>query len=392
MRIGVDATCWWNTRGFGRFTRELLKAMFDQPATHEYCVFVDRSPPAEMERPNVRIVQIKTSRPVTEAAVANDYRSLRDLWAFSRVAAKQSLDVMFFPAVYSWFPVFPRLSTVVTFHDAIAERFPELVFPDFRGRLRWRLKVRAALWQATRVMTVSDAAKDEIVDHLGIRPQRIDVVGEAAGARFRPISDGSARRPVRDRYDLPDDVPLILYVGGLAPHKNLVGLLHGFSLALSDGDLGDTRLVLVGPRTDGFHSNESALRDQIRDDPELSGRVHFIGFVPDDDLAVLYSTATCLALPSFSEGFGLPAIEALACGTPVLASHSGSLPEVVGEAGVYFDPRDVREIASAIQRLIGDPELQRRLGKAALQRAAHFSWAQSAQRALACLERCGKAS
>jgi hypothetical protein len=170
MRIGIDATCWWSRRGFGRFTRGLLDAMFNAPDGHEFVLFLDRPPEPEMLRPGVSIVQVEVSRTVTASAVADGSRSLSDIHAFKRAVAKQSLDVMFFPAVYSWFPVKRGLPVVVTLHDAIAERFPELVFPDRKGRMLWALKMRLACWQATRFITVSHAAKREIVEFLRLRP------------------------------------------------------------------------------------------------------------------------------------------------------------------------------------------------------------------------------
>ncbi len=135
MRIGIDASCWWNRRGFGRFTRELLKAMFASPKDHEFDLFVDHEPDPQMIDPRVRVIRVQTSRTVTESAVAASSRSVRDIWAFRRAVADQPLDVMFFPAVYSWFPVRRGLPTVVTLNDAIAEHYPKLVFPDLRGRL-----------------------------------------------------------------------------------------------------------------------------------------------------------------------------------------------------------------------------------------------------------------
>lgn len=388
MRIGVDATCWWSRRGFGRFTRELLKAMFDQPGGHRFCLFVDRSPEPEMLHPQVDIVQVKSSRPVTEAAVASGSRSVRDLWAFTRAASREPMDLMFFPAVYSWFPMRPDVPVVVTLHDAIAEHYPELIFPDRKGRFLWNMKMRLARWQARRFMTVSQAAKGEIVEHLGIGADRIDVVSEAADPRFHPITDATARVAARLRAKLPATGRFIIYVGGLAPHKNITGLLKGFSSALARGGLDDVHLALVGdPEGDGFHSNYRQLFAQVESEAQLRGRVHFTGYVSDEDLVVLYSDALAATLPSFSEGFGLPAIEAMACGTPVLATTAGSVLEVVGDAGLFFDPRDSVQIADAIHRMATEPEILRSLRIKALERSAQFTWANAARLTIGHLER-----
>lgn len=392
MRIGIDATCWWSRRGFGRFTRGLLMAMFDSPRGHRFCLFIDREPAPEMLLPNVDIVRINPSRLVTEAAVALGSRSFMDLWAFSRAASREPMDLMFYPAVYSWFPLRPGIPMVVTLHDAIAEHFPEMIFPDRKGRMMWNLKMRLARWQATRIMTVSHSAKQEIVDHLGIRAHHIDVVSEAAEARFHYTADAGARAAARRRANLPERGRYIIYVGGLAPHKNILGLVRGFAAALARnpnrGDLDDLHLALVGdPKGDGFHSNYEQICAMTKADSLLRGRVHFTGYVSDDDLVALYSDALAATMPSFSEGFGLPAIEAMACGIPVLSSSSASLPEVVGDAGLYFDPHQPDQISDAIYRIATEAETLTGLQQKARERAAQFTWANAARLALEHLER-----
>ena len=287
---------------------------------------------------------------------------------------------MFFPAVYSWFPVAFRLPTVVTLHDAIAEHFPALVFPHRKGRLLWSLKMRMARWQANRIMTVSDAAKREIVEYLRVKPEIIDVVSEAADSYFRPVSDAMARSAARERAGLPADARMIVYVGGLAPHKNIPGLLNGFAQAVDLSGVEDLHLALIGDIDgDGFHSHYQELRQMVSGDDRLATRVHFTGYVTDKDLVALYSDALAVCLPSFSEGFGLPAIEAMACGVPVLASSAGSIPEVVGDAGVYFDPHSVEQIADAISRLATEVDTLEQLKKRASERAALFTWSKAVQ-------------
>jgi glycosyltransferase involved in cell wall biosynthesis len=388
MRIGIDASCWWSRRGFGRFTRELLKALFEEPRGHEFYLFIDRPPEPAMSKPCVSVVPVDISRPVTEAAIAGSNRSIRDVISFTRSVAAQRLDVMFFPAVYSWFPAPPGLPSVVTLHDAIAEHFPLLVFPDMKGRLLWSLKMRMARWQAERIMTVSEAAKREIIEHLKIKPEIIDVVSEAADDRFRPVRDSKQLIAAREKAGLPAEARLIMYVGGLAPHKNIAGFMNGFALALEKGGIEDVHFAVVGDLGgDGFHSHHEELVELARSGKRLSGRVHFTGFVSDDDLVALYSDALAVTLPSFSEGFGLPAIEAMACGVPVLASLAGSVPEVVGDAGLYFDPAEPGQIADAIHSMATRAGLHRQLGNNALQRAAQFTWNKAARLALASLEK-----
>jgi glycosyltransferase involved in cell wall biosynthesis len=380
MKIGIDATCWWSRRGFGRFTRGLLEAMFNAPAGHEFVLFLDRPPEPEMIRPGVSIVQVEVSRTVTESAVADGSRSLSDVLAFKRAVARQTLDVMYFPAVYSWFPVKRGLPVVVTLHDAIAERFPELVFPDRKGRMLWSLKMRLACWQATRFIAVSQAAKREIVEYLHLDPGGIDVVTEAADPMFKAPENPAQLSEARERAGLPSDARMMVYVGGLAPHKNIAGFMRAFAQAAGQPGVEDLHFVLIGDiEGDGFHSHYHELDELRQADERLAGRVHFTGYVSDEDLVTLIAGSVALCLPSFSEGFGLPAIEAMACGVPVLASSAGSLPEVVGDAGLLFDPHDIAAMSAAIKDISTDAGLRSELQKRALQRSSQFSWEAAAQ-------------
>jgi glycosyltransferase involved in cell wall biosynthesis len=388
MRIGIDGTCWWNQRGFGRFARELLPPLLALDAEHKFTLFFDGPVPPEIAAPNVTIVQVAARKPVIEAAVAAGHRRLADIAACSVATAAHRLDVFFFPAVYSWYPLRPGQRSVVAVHDAIAERFPELVFPERRGRRWWALKVRAALWQATRVLTVSQASKQDIVRYLKVAPDRIDVTTEAANAQFRPVSDAAAIEAARRRIGLPPGARFLLFVGGLAPHKNLLLLQHGFAEAIARGGSDDLYLVIAGdPAGAGFHSCAEELHRYAREHPTLRQRVLFPGFVSDAELTCLYSSALAVVMPSLVEGFGLPAIEAMACGAPVLSSATGAVPEVIGDAGLLFDPHSAAELATAISRIATDAALLQSLRGKALARAPQFSWTRAAALTMASLER-----
>lgn len=387
LTIGVDATTWWNNRGFGRFTRGQLGAMLADPRGHRFVLFVDQEPTEEMRQSHIEVVRVRTSSTVTASAVANGSRQLSDILAFRRAALAVSLDVLWFPAVYSWYPVGGGVPTIITFHDAIAERFTSLVLPALRGRLFWNLKVWLAKRSAKHVVTVSKAARDEIIRYLRISPEMITVILEAADDRFTPVTDSRALRSAREQARVPADRRLILYVGGLAPHKNLAGLIKGFAEAIVDSQgLSDVDLVLAGdPGGAGFHSNVAELHSLVAE-LGVQERVHFPGYVPDDILPALYSAAMMVAMPAFSEGFGLPAAEAIACGTPVIASSGGAVEEVVGPAGLFFDPHDPGSIALVIGELAGVKSRLQQLRRECLPRAASMSWAHSASSMLDVIE------
>ena len=392
MRIGIDATCWWNRRGFGRFTRQLITAILADSRGHEIHLFIDREPAPEMIRPRVHVIRVETSATVTSSAVAEGRRKLSDMLRFRHAVAAQALDVLYCPAVYSWFPTGGRAPTVITFHDAIAEHYADLVFPDRVGRFFWNLKTWLARRSAAGFTTVSEAAREEIVRYLKIPRQKIEMVLEAADPIFVRVSDPARLAEMRSRLALPPDDRLLVYVGGLAPHKNLLRLAQAFARSAADPALDDLSLVFVGdPNGDGFHSNYQELKALIDGDARLNGRVHFTGFVSDDDLISLYSAAHVVAMPALSEGFGLPAAEAIACGTPVIATAGGAVAEVVGEAGLFFDPLDVDDMARVIVRTATDDALMDRLRRASAIRASQLSWPAAAEATLKVLERFGRA-
>lgn len=388
MKIGIDGSCWHNQRGFGRFAREVLRALLATPTGHDFTVFFDHDPPPDIVVTGATVVRVRTRTRVTEAAVASGHRSLSDILAFTRATAAHPVDVFFFPAVYSWFPLLPGRRSVVTVHDAIAEAFPDLVFPNLRTRRMWQAKIHLALWQSTRVLTVSVSAKRAIVKYLRVAAARIDVTTEAPAVGFGPNRDAAAIKQALHTVGLPPGARFLLYVGGIAPHKNVIGFLRGLRLALSRGSLSDLHFVIAGdPAGGGFHSCVDEVRRFVDEDGALRRRVVFAGEVSDGTLAALYPAALAVVTPAFAEGFGLPAIEALACGTPVLSSSDGAVPEIIGDAGLLFEPDAPESIATAIMRLASDAPLRTALSQRALSRAAEFSWARAAALTLQSIER-----
>jgi glycosyltransferase involved in cell wall biosynthesis len=381
MRIGIDVTCWCNRRGFGRFTRELVTALIRLPTDDEYVLLADRQTAEVAGFPEpCRVATADTSVAVSQAASAEGRRSLRDTWAMRRLAHGEDLDAIFFPAVYSYFPVHRGIPCVVTFHDAIAESLPHKVFRSWRSQLFWRLKCRLALCRASHIVTVSQASKDALIRHFGLSSNQLGVIGEAPSSVFvnaidRENIDGTALK----RHGLEPGERYVLYVGGISPHKNLDTLIEAFAAVCSDPQTHDVRLVLVGDYAgDVFETCYEHLRT-FADRHGLGQAVHFTGYVPDEDLVHLYMACEAFVLPSYLEGFGLPAVEAMACGAPVLASNAGSLPEVLDGAGELFDPHDVAALEGCLKRVLRDSVHQGELRTRSLRRAQDFSWETSAR-------------
>lgn len=403
MRIGVDLSCWTNHRGYGRYCRNLLSALMALDQQHTYIGFADSGTLVQGTfPPRLQLVSIPQSEPPAQAAAAHGRRKLADIWRMSRAASHAGLDIMFFPASYTYFPVLGRTRCVVVVHDAIAERWPRLIFPTLAGRLAWTVKSHLACRLASRVVTVSHAAARAIRQYLHVPADRLRVIYEAADPVFAvrdSAADHRRRRQILERYALPPNKQLLLYVGGFSPHKNLETLLAAFaqlaasapprSTVAAPEDQDEMRagahvplhLVLTGETSrEVFYSCYAALQEQVSQ-LHLEQHVTFTGYVPDDDLVHLYQAATCLVLPSHDEGFGLPVVEAMACGTPVMASSAGALPELVGDAGLLAAPDQTEAFVVALRRLVSDPTLQADLRERGLQRAAQFTW----ERAAACL-------
>jgi len=264
-----------------------------------------------------------------------------------------------------------EVPTILTVHDLIFRHLPEYHKP----LNRWYLNLTMPLFcqRATHIITVSEQTRSDLVALYGVPTGKITVIYEAADPSFR-LPSADAVTSTRARYHLPDRY--LLFVGTIEPRKNLTRLLAAFEQLLAEG-LTDA-LVIVGKR--GWLTNDfdAAL--------ERSPAIHavlFPGFVPDADLPALYAGAQALAMPSLYEGFGLPVLEAMACGTPVACSNNSSLPEIAGDAALLFDPTEVDAISDALRRILGSSDLQSHLRDAGLRRANEFSWGRAARETLA---------
>jgi glycosyltransferase involved in cell wall biosynthesis len=383
LRIGVDAACLANPRGYGRFARELLHAMA-RADRHDLVLFADARAAEHADIPRARLVEVAQRVSPSVAAAADGSRTPMDMLRFSAAVWRESLDVFFSPSVYSYFPLPPRLPAVVTIHDAIADRFPALTLPSRRARLFWRAKTRLALAQSRLVLTVSPYAARELTAVYGIPARRLRVAVEAPAAAYRPSDDAPRVASVARDAGVPSGHPWFAYVGGINPHKRVESAVRALA-SLAAGRDAPPHLVLVGPTDDVFHGSPVSLDAAIRD-AGIDHLVHRAGFLPDDALRHLLSGAVALLLPSESEGFGLPAVEAAACGTPVVATTASPLPELLEGGGIFVPPGDARALAAAMARLLDEPGLRERLGERARLRAGALSWDSAATATLDALE------
>ena len=386
MRIGVDGACWNNRRGYGRHLRSLFAALSEVDQRHEYQLFVDGPLIEQVDVPeNAEAVLVQTSVPAAEAARADGSRSLGDMWAMSRALSRSAVDCLFFPTVYSYVPVFSRATKLLMIHDVIAERLPEHVFPTLAGRTRWRLKVALARWQADWILTVSEFSRRALVEQFALKPEKVKVIGEAPHPIFRQLPGATIPAGLMQKGVQPG-ARLVTYVGGFGPHKNLSRLLDAFEGIASEPDFSDVLLVLVGDyELDPFYSCYPELRQKLTGSG-IESRVLFTGFLPDSDLVQLLNCSSLLVLPSLMEGFGLPAVEAAACGIPVVATRESPLGELLEGGALTIDPENTGDLRRAMADLLNNDSLRRKMGREALQAAGRLSWEQAATQWLSLLQ------
>jgi glycosyltransferase involved in cell wall biosynthesis len=381
MRVGIDATCWQNRRGYGRHARALLGALLEMDQDNHYTFFVDQTDATISLPGRVELKHVHCHRPAAEAAAASGRRSLVDMWKMGRAMSDRDIDLLLFPTVYSFVPVFSRSRKLIMIHDVIAERYPELTLPRRLSRQFWKAKVSLGRWQSAAVVTVSEHSRACIAEYFRLDPARIFVVGEAADAVFQPLKQP---RPTERLEELGIDASLrlVTYVGGFNPHKNLETLLASFARLARRPEFDDVQLVLVGDHErDVFHSYYGTLKRQV-ESLGLAKHVCFSGYLPDNDLVALLNLSAVLVLPSLLEGFGLPAVEAAACGVPVIATTESPLPQLLREGGLFVKPLDELGWSSALAQILSSEELRKRLGEAGREAAQRLSWQRSAREML----------
>jgi glycosyltransferase involved in cell wall biosynthesis len=361
-QIGYDVTSLVGMcTGVGNYTRQLLTHMLAQAGEHDFLLMANRPEALRDVAPSARahpMVQAFPSRMLwMQAVLPGQLRAARP-------------DLCHYPNSIA--PLHSPCRYVVTIHDMTLSLLPH--YHPFRKRLIVRPLIPLIARRAARIITVSDHARADIVRLLRVPAERVVVVPEAAAAMFR-VAPAAEQARVRARYQL--DGPYVLYVGTLEPRKNLVRLIRAWYALWRRGAIAH-RLVLVGGR--GWQ--DAAIYETIAR-LQCGDALRVVGYVPTEDLPALYSAADTFAFPSLSEGFGLPVIEAMACGTPVLISTAPALCELAGDAALAVDPWDERALADALEQLLTDSALRANLRARGLRRAAMFSWDRAARSTLA---------
>ena len=371
LRIAIDASAIpAQPAGAGVYTYELVRALAAEIERHRLFVFA--RPGVFAGLPNADVIEVDPPSRIARLA----WEQL----AMPGLLSRYRIDVLHSPHHHtplgSWTPnICLRPHRVVTFHDATFLLLPQR-YPALR-RAYMTLVTRAAARVADAIVTPSRTARDDVVRTLGVDPGMVVAIPEAAGARFSPEDDPGERERVRRAYALPERY--VLSVGSLEPGKNRGRLILAYARLRAEGIAAP---LLIAGQPAWRHEAEAELVRGLG----LERDVRFLGYVPDADLPALYRGAALLAFPSLYEGFGLPVLEAMACGTPVVTSDRSATAEIANDAALLVDPHDIDALASAIGRLLADEQLRDELRARGLARAGEFSWRRAAQETLSLYE------
>lgn len=346
--------------GLGRYAGEIARALADDP-TVDLSLFYNRDGDAVLP-------DYLSQMPYKTVNIGNKpwrmgvFASQMTRWPMDNTFGANDI----FHATNHLLAHFRQARTVYTLHDLIFLRYPE----HHKNYNRWYLTLTMPhyLKAADVIITPSECSKQDALEYYHLPEQKIKVIYEAAAPHFKPTPDPTALQRVRHKYNVPD--PFILHVATIEPRKNLIRLLDACQTLLIDYPA--LKLVFIGKKGWLYEAFFQHIKDL-----GLEDRVVFPGYVDEADLPIFYQLAEVFVFPSLYEGFGLPPLEAMACGAPVVSSNSSSLPEVVGDAGLLVEPTDTAALAQAIRRVLADADLRADLKQRALAQAAKFSWAKA---------------
>ena len=367
MRIGIDYTAAVRQgAGIGRYTRELVRALAELDQGNDYVLFAAAGGQRLADAGWPSDFQMR-SAPLSDRALAILWHRLRlPIWV---ELATGAVDIFHSPDFV--LPPVRRARTLVTVHDLSFIHYPQCADANLRAYLN--KVVPRSVHRADLILADSQSTKDDLVELLGVESDKIEVVYPGVEKRFHPIEDQTLLEEVRNRYYLPSR--FILSLGTLQPRKNFARLIEAYSLLVTHYPF--LQLVIAGGKG-WLYEEIFATVEQLG----LEEKVIFPGFVADGDLPALYNLADLFVFPSLYEGFGLPPLEALACGRPVITSDASSLPEVTGGAGLMVEAIDVEALAEAMKRVLEDKTLREGMIARGLEQAGKFTWEKAAVKLL----------
>ncbi|OGY42114.1 MAG: hypothetical protein A2Y82_03285 [Candidatus Buchananbacteria bacterium RBG_13_36_9] len=349
--------------GIGNYIKELTDHIFELDKTNDYYLFLLEPVFSAYQNPHDRIHKIK---------VTSRWYSLAEQTKFLWAINKHRLDLMHFPHFNA--PIFYNKKRLVTIHDIIPKFFPGHKQKSWLRKKAYELTITTNLKKSAKIIADSQATKQDLINHFNISENKIAVINLGIEKHFKKIENYAKIKELKDKYQIAK--PFIFFVSVWRNHKNFEGLIHAFEILKNKGNF-DYQLVLGGQEDPNYPN----IRQTINDSPYKNDIIS-PGFIADEELPLFYNAAELVAIPSFYEGFGLIGLEAMACGTPVISSNVTSLPEINGNAALYFDPKNTEQMAEKIYSVLTNSELKNQLIAKGYQQIKKYSWQECAQETL----------
>lgn len=354
MKIGIDVRM-INYSGIGRYIRNILKYLLQKDKGREYILYG-------------RINEVRNRFPTTEAIIyQTEYEIYKLVEQFRMPFKIEGVDVFHSP--HYNFPILYKDKMIVTVHDIIHYLYPRELRTRL-GKVYSRFMLNKVKAKASRVLTISQSTKDDLVKYFNFKPEKIEVTYIGVDSIFKKVNEPEAIDNLKRKLKIRG--PLLLFIGLNKYHKNIQTLLE--SVKILKQKKRDFTLVLGGIKTNSRNIEITA------NEMGISDRIRILSYMDDTTMLYLYNAADIFILPSFYEGFGLPPLEAMACGTPVIVSNCSSLPEVVDDAGILIDPREPEEIVAGVEKILDDSEFREDLISRGFDQVRKFSWEEAAER------------
>ena len=358
MRIGIDVTKACHRDGIGTYTRQLVRALMDIDTVNQYRLYY---------LPNIS----------SESDLKNIFERMSDNFMIQGDIDHATDEVDIFHSTAFRIPRRFKGKLVFTVHDLTFITHPE--YHTLSNKIYCLRATTAAACYNAKFIAVSTHTKHDMIEYLGIPEEKIDVIYEAADKKFQPVCNDENNKYLSDKYGIQH--PYIFNVGTIEPRKNIKRLLHAYSM-LPEDIKATYSLVVAG----GGGWLNSDIYSFVKESG-LDNRIKFLGYVDDNDLPILYGSSDLFVYPSIYEGFGLPVLEAMSCGAPVIISQVSSLPEVTGDAAILIDPYDVNSIKVAIIKVLTDRDTNVELRVSGIKRSQYFSWEKTAEQTLTIYKR-----
>jgi len=367
MRIGIDCRMFSSKfTGIGRYVYEFVKNVTainaESGYPHEFVLFFNEPEHKEFE----------ITKNIKKVLVNAKHYSFKEQFKFPSKIKKEKVDMMFFP--HFNVPILYRKPYVVTIHDLTLSLFPGQKMIRWYHRLAYQLTIRNAIKKAKKIIAISEHTKDDMIRLLKAPKEKIEIIYNGIGDEFKEIEELDLLKPTLKKYGIKKE--FLLYTGVWRNHKNLPRLIEALSIIREKNGI-DLQLVITGKPDPHYPEVKEAIKNY-----KLKDEVICTGLVEEKELVDLYNAADLFIFPSLYEGFGMPPLEAMKCGTPVVASKISSVPEICADAAVYFDPYDTKDIANKIMSVYKDAEKKAKLVEKGFEHVAQFSWRKMAEETL----------